>query len=102
MKSKNAATTANVFMQGRASIEKGPSAICAIGFISGRNRNDETVRNLTRRWKASRLQDGIDRYIPIGGRESWHWLVAIDTFLQSNRLTISGAIALMFCVGRSG
>src|SRR5271154_2770270 len=37
------------------------------GLTHGRHSNDETVSNLTRRRKAGRLQDGIDRYLPISG-----------------------------------
>jgi hypothetical protein len=38
-----------------------------LGLTHGRHSNDETVSNLTRRRKAGRLQDGIDRYLPISG-----------------------------------
>src|SRR5271163_1842393 len=37
------------------------------GLTHGRNSNDETVSNLTRRRKAGRLQEGIDRYLPVSG-----------------------------------
>src|ERR1700685_3720982 len=37
------------------------------GLTHGRHGNDETARNLTRRGKAGRLQDGIDPYLPISG-----------------------------------
>src|SRR5580658_1926168 len=38
-----------------------------LGLTHGRHSNDEPVSNLTRRRKAGRLQDGIDRYLPISG-----------------------------------
>jgi hypothetical protein len=37
-------------------------------LIHGTRTNHETVRNLIRRAKAGRLQDAIDRYIPISGQ----------------------------------
>jgi len=37
------------------------------GLTHRRHSNHETVSNLTRRRKAGRLQDGIDRYLPISG-----------------------------------
>src|SRR5580658_10964267 len=38
---------------------------CDPGRTRPRPSPDETVSNLTRRRKAGRLQDGIDRYVPI-------------------------------------
>src|SRR5580658_6530763 len=38
-----------------------------LGLTHGRHSNDETMSNLTRRRKAGRLQDGLDRYLPISG-----------------------------------
>jgi hypothetical protein len=44
------------------------------GLTHGIHSNDETVCNLTRHRKANRLQDGIDRYLPISGH-GFHQIV---------------------------
>ena len=43
-----------------------------------------TVSNLTRRTKANRLQDSIDRYVPISGQDGW----TTTRFVTKSRLRV--------------
>ena len=63
-KALSAETVRAVFMQTLISIGV---SYKRLGLTHGRHSNDEPVSNLTRRRKAGRLQDGIDRYLPISG-----------------------------------
>ena len=58
-----------------------------------------TVSNLTRRWKAKRLQDGIDRYVPISRQDGWTITRSITT---SSAPRLPTASAVDRCKGPRG